>query len=103
MTLQQIADVLNLFPEVRWDRCLHPGGEDDAEFVAYGWIDRDDGRSDFLLIRTRGEGVGFTTSSAALSRDFGRRLHGTVEHHVDCERVEDVFGLLVANKVELSR
>lgn len=87
-----ISDKMNEFPEVAWDRSA---GE--AIYgVAYGWIDRDDGRSDFMVLHwwqpTKGAPLefGMTTSSAQLSEEFTRRIDPGLEHAA-CERVEDEF------------
>src|SRR6185503_3283290 len=61
---QWLADQMNLFPEVAWDRCT---GDDNAG-TAYGWIARDDGNKDFLLLMWIPDTIGFCTSSARYSR-----------------------------------
>lgn len=84
----KIEALLNLFPEVRWDRY---SGQINR-MAAFGWIDRKDGhgRSDFLsLIIVNGEWLSYTTSSAEYSKEFGRRLG--LEHHNDCRRIEHDF------------
>jgi hypothetical protein len=95
MTLNEIADKLNLFPEVEWDRMA--GAEDWRWGGAFGWIARDDGRSDFLVVQwqTLDDGEVYwwnTTSSARYSHDFAERLRGEDHGHQDCQRVEDVLG-----------
>jgi hypothetical protein len=98
MGLDFVSEIMNrVFPEVRWDRCVL----DELAGCAYGWIDRPDARSDFVLLRWDMRGVGFTTSSAAMSREFSVRMNGHAEGHSDCERVEDVFGASVKNKIVL--
>jgi hypothetical protein len=93
------AAVLNKLPEVRWDRCVRRM----ERVTAFGWIDREDGRSDFVVVYIDHHGAaGFATSSAKYSREFSERLFGTSEGHRDCERIEDVFGDLVPNKVALA-
>lgn len=95
------AGLMNKLPFVRWDRCtLNSAG---SGGVAFGWIDReDDGKADFVVLLFLGEQFGFTTSSAKYSREISKALLGTDDGHRDCERVEDVFGDMVANKVCLS-
>jgi hypothetical protein len=110
--LTAIAERMNRLDEVgvTWDRCvLH-----DATGVAYGWIDRGDGRSDFVVLQfqwgeTKGLAgetlewlaVGDVTSSAAYSERIAELTIGSADNnHKDCERVEDVFGALVNNKVK---
>lgn len=87
--LESVAEVLNLFPEVAWDRTAASG----RDRVAFGWIEREDGRADFLLLTfTRDGRVGMTTSSAEHSLEFHRRLYSTDKGHGACQRVEHVFG-----------
>jgi hypothetical protein len=107
-----IAERMNRLQEVAWDRCvLHA-----ESGVAYGWIARTDGHFDFVLLdfswgettglageRVHWLAVGFTTSSAFYSREIDRRLRGTDAGHVDCSRVEDVFGALVERRCEFGR
>jgi hypothetical protein len=94
----EMASVMNLCPEVAWDRCTRR----ETLWSAFGWIAREDGRHDYLVIFVDGEGiVGSSTSSAELSRVFSERFFGHGRNHTDCERVEDVFGKLVHNKIEL--
>lgn len=92
----EMAETMRLFPEVVWDRFVG----DDEDAAAYGWIERDDDRSDFLLLRflDGGTRVGFTTSSARYSEEFMERLTGTSEGHIDCERVEEWFAGLLADE-----
>lgn len=110
--VQQIAVVLNKFPEVKWDRLTRSNSDyrSGAETVwiatCFGWIAREDGRSDFLVIELSRYGTDelwptFTTSSAELSEEFNRRLWGDEVGHNECERVEDVFGPMVTNRVKL--
>ena len=101
--LEQFATKMNLFPEVTWDRCtVRP-----RAFWTFGWIDRDDGHHDYMeFVAESDEGeegirCGCSTSSAHYSAEFSRRLHGEDAEHYDCERVEDIFGDLVARKIEL--
>jgi hypothetical protein len=108
IVIAEVAEILNRFPEVQWDRCTHYHW---AHYKVFGWLAREDGRSDFVLLEwTAGETnepaqTNLTTSSAEYSQEFGRRLHG--EHpgrvHLPCERVEDVFGALVPNAIHLEK
>lgn len=95
MTLEQIAEKLNLFPEVEWDRMA--GADDWTWGGAFGWIKRDDGLHDFLVVNWNDDGDGGTywwntTSSSRYSRDFAERLRGEDHGHRDCQRVEHVLG-----------
>lgn len=105
-----MAERMNRLPYVRWDRCSFG----DREGSVFGWIDREDGRADFVALDFQwgdtqdlyGESVawfavGTNTSSARYSREIGQAIVGSTETHRDCERVEDVFGSLVHSCVEL--
>jgi hypothetical protein len=109
-----LSEILNRFPEVEWDRWggwyEYPAGEDEATVYTaspFGWIERDDGRFDFLVITvywTPPLGIYHTsqqTSSARYSEEFAERL-GNADSHIKCRRIEDDFGLLVDRKVTLA-
>lgn len=94
---EQVIEQLDAFSFVAWDRFVDQG----SVLTVYGWIARDDERSDFVVLvfedgRVR-DGV---TSSAARSPEIAALL-GMMGEHVDCERVEDRFGA-VANPVRLA-
>lgn len=81
---------LNLYPEVQWDRW---NGElaDELGVAVFGWIAREDGKSDFLFLRIDKDGIWMiTTSSAKHSDDFVRRA-GFEGGHLPCKRVEASF------------
>jgi hypothetical protein len=95
---------MNALPYVRWD-CLVQSS--DTDVVVYGWIQRADGRRDFVVMSLTapvGDKAGmvvFTTSSAKHSHDIGVRL-GLTEAgapHLECERVDEVFGGLVKESI----
>lgn len=71
---------------VNWDRFAG----NTERLSVFGWIDRPDGRSDFVLLRVTAEGIAFTTSSAELSPEISRRLNGgePSSSHNACQRVE---------------
>lgn len=105
----ELAEILNLFPEVRWDRIA--GNED--RFTIFGWVDRpEDLRADFAALTVNVEGRGLfsyymTTSSARHSEEFALRLathneHPRTDAHNPCQRVSDVFGDQVHRSVALS-
>lgn len=107
--LSTIAERLNLAPYVRWDRFVFYG----ERLLVYGWIDREDGRSDFALgdftLSPSGTiSASSLTSSVERSREFTNAMWGFLpdqrvvdEHgrelHVECLRVEDEFERLVDN------
>jgi hypothetical protein len=83
-----IEQTLNKLPEVTWDRWA---GDMDACMI-YGWIPRDDGRSDFVVLRFKGgECFNFVTSSHRFSAEFARRLLFQITDHNPCKRVEDFW------------
>ena len=99
-----IAEVLNRFPFVAWDRMIDAPVEPDHRSVSvYGWIDRPDAHHDFLILTfcSWDDGVPYSTSSAARSEEINRILSGPDAPHFDCERVEDVLGAQVHRKVVL--
>jgi hypothetical protein len=65
---------------VEWDRVTDEG---DAVKV-YGWIQRRDGKRDFVLVRFDDETVEFTTSSAKHSAEIARLLCFEKGEHVHC-------------------
>lgn len=111
--LAAIAERMNRLDPIgiRWDRCIPR----DDQLVTYGWVDRDDGRADFVVLTfhwgtTSGLNdesldwlaVGYTSSSAENTGKIGPLLYGTEDDdHKDCERVEHVFGALVNQKITL--
>ncbi len=95
-TKGDIADILNALPFVLWDRCTVAGDET----TIYGWIDRRDGRKDFVLVQFTGPLVGFTTSSARWSRTIHEVIYGPrAGDHNDCRRVVDEFAGAVDHAV----
>jgi hypothetical protein len=92
--ISAIASKLLLAPEVRWDRFVYWG----REMAFYGWIDRDDGRSDFFIaefsLYPGGRvSVGTLTSSPDIGEDVDRRMRDD-DNTVPCQRIEDHFGTL---------
>jgi len=104
---ETLAQSLNRMPFVRWDRFAEDGSaEGPGDVSIYGWIDRDDGRSDFVLLecelRDDGWAIGYTTSSALYSEKIGELLYDVEQAHYPCQRVDVEFGDLVDHKVVLS-
>lgn len=73
---------------VRWDR--YTVGRNGVSCV-FGWIDRADGRFDFVVLEPDPDGLGFTTSSAERSEEISTLLNGgePTGTHNPCRRVED--------------
>ena len=83
--IEKIEAILNIFPEVKWDRWIGTI----KHLYAYGWIARDDGRSDFMSIEIKdGKWENFFTSSAKHSEIFAKRVNSK---HSVCNRVENHF------------
>ncbi len=92
----EVIEAMNHLWQVNWDRCTQR--EDGG--TAFGWIAREDGRSDFIVLHWGRGGFGFTTSSAALGRVFAKELFGTDAGHNDCQTIQSVFGDFIRNKVK---
>lgn len=99
----QLAYWLNRLPFVKWDRIIPPGTGD--YITAYGWIDRSEGRSDFVLLEFLHPNLapGFTTSSARHSAAIAHILYGDTGEHNDCERIENVLAGLVPSAIRLNK
>lgn len=95
-TRTRMVDVMARFPEVVWDRFAGT----DANLVVYGWIERDDDRSDLIAILFYEEAtsLGWFTTSALHSADFAARLGYAPEEHSECERVEEHFAGLLSDE-----
>jgi hypothetical protein len=97
----EIAGYLNEFPEVTWDRWAGDGVEHASVF---GWVPREDGRQDFVLILLDGDGPWYiNTSSAKYSAEFADRLFGSNPNrggHGECKRVEHSFPGVKAVQLE---
>ncbi len=86
--LAKIADELRAYPEVQWDRFI----EYDGKLGIYGWLARSDGRADFLLLdfdAATGKLLEWITSAHPHPASVVERLEG--EESVECQRVEDIF------------
>lgn len=94
----KIESVLNLLPEVTWDRWI--GDLNDYLGIGvFGWIPRAHGKSDFCFLRIDKSGAWMVvTSSAKYSAEFSTRLGFDTKGrgHGDCKRVEDYFNVIKA-------
>lgn len=86
----KVAAALKLLPEVTWDRWA---GDLHEFSMFFGWIERDDGRSDFVVAKFEaGDCWSVTTSSAKHSEEFTRKLLGNRgDGHSTCKRIENDF------------
>lgn len=101
----EIAAVLNSLPMVQWDRFIEaPVESDHWMIVVYGWIARDDGQRDYVVLEfcSWTELPSFSTSSAKWSAQINEILYGPEAEHFDCQRVNIEFGDLVERKVVLA-
>lgn len=90
---RRIAAILNRCTIVRWDR-LTDGEQDGGHrnVTVYGWVDRTDGRSDFVVLEFGSwtDQPGFLTSSAEHERELYRQVfEEDGEPSQPCKRVED--------------
>lgn len=87
MNKDYIESILNIFPEVAWDRYI----DDESGYIFYGWIDREDSYKDFMVIEMdKDGGYYFITSSAKYSAEFLQRINPD-SIHSDCIRIESNF------------
>lgn len=103
-TREAIADVLNRCPMVVWDRYTEGQVEGYQLVTVYGWIARDDGRSDFVELQfpAWSDEPGLSTSSAKYDTELYRCVFQRDGSPAQpCIRVEDGFGDLVERKVVL--
>lgn len=79
---------------VQWDRYT----EAENDLNIYGWIKRGDSYKDFVLLTyqsindTNQYRLSAYTSSSKYSHKISELLFENTESHVDCKRVENVFG-----------
>lgn len=95
-----IAERLLAVDFVRWDRLVPL----ENVIRIYGWIDRGDDRSDFVVLDAYlypgpKISVAVLTSSSDRSEELCALLEEPSEEHVDCERVEEHFGTLAGLNV----
>lgn len=101
---EAMAGWLNRLDFVRWDRFVDaPAGPDHRMVSVYGWIGRPDGRSDFVQVdfASWAEQPGFSTSSAEYSALIVELFFGPGMPHIECQRVDEYFGGLVARTTSL--
>ena len=109
-----VTHYANRLPFVDWDRFpSHRQTEDNTtrtSVTMYGWIRRDDGRSDFVVLAwfyiDEQQTPWSVTSSADRSEEIGRCLYSDQdwwkpEDHVHCQRVEDTFDGMIDRIVRL--
>lgn len=97
----EMAKLMNRAEGVRWDRFTAWGNM----IRVYGWLDRDDGRADFVLVdfyAPEEEGGDLDHSWVSSSPAFLLKAAGEeYGDHVPCRRVETSFGALIDEKVEI--
>jgi hypothetical protein len=90
---EKIEAILNLFPEVTWDRWS--GNMERCN--VFGWIKRADENHDFVaVIIFQGLLITLLTSSARYSPEFAARLNCP---HSPCSRVETDFQSVNSKKL----
>lgn len=83
---EKIEETLKKINFANWDRFFtYPNG-----LSVFGWIDRDDGKKDFVLLEFMGELMSFATSSKKYTEKIAEILN---LQHSDCQRVEDCFDI----------
>lgn len=80
---------MNKLPLVKWDRTLRI----DEVLYVYGWIDRPDGRSDFVSLRFANLNYDLPPELVTSAAKYSLKLHQLLEYTpIDCKRVSDMFG-----------
>ena len=95
--IEQLKEPMADLPFVEWDRYVTGQWDADHDYVkAYGWIDRDDGYKDFVILTTWSDTnqINFTTSSS----EHTERIHELLfdespENHHGCQRIEDAVDI----------
>jgi len=90
MTVAKFLEHVASQVPVEWDRYV----EDEGSYSVYGWIQRSDGKRDFVLVNIKedlGTYVSFVTSSAKYSRTLTEVIYGETSEHIDCKKVEDLY------------
>ena len=83
-------------PFVEWDRLVVGNVITDSQAItAHGWIDRDDGHEDFvvMILWTADRTVFAHTSSPEYSAEISQRLFGDTDDHNDCRPIEDTLNV----------
>ena len=97
---QTVAEYANRLPEVLWDRFVSYEIDGQHAIDMYGWLPRDDGRADFVLLQwydlVEQPLPRAITSSADMSEEISRRMYHDQEwwepgEHVDCMRADRYF------------
>ena len=90
MSVLKVLELISEKIPVEWDRYVN----DERTYSVYGWIQRGDGKRDFLLVTIKedlGMYVSFVTSSAKYSRTITELIHGNTSEHIDCKKIEDLY------------
>lgn len=78
---------------VQWDR--YGIRQDQSAGFLYGWIKRDDGFLDFVLIQFQLIGTtlqfSYNTSSKKYSREIARRLSGSEDGYLECRSAQEII------------
>jgi len=78
---------------VKWDR--YAIRENEAGGFIFGWIKRDDGFFDFVVINFQMNAghllFGYNTSSKKYSREIIKRLGGSDENYLECRPAKEIL------------
>lgn len=85
--LMKLLKELEIQVGVDWHRYT-----EDGAYNVYGWIQRPDGRFDFLLIQYCHPGdIAYATSSVFFSERIHEIIYGTAEGHVSCRNIKELY------------
>lgn len=90
MLKNYLNNLASVFPIV-WDRFVGP---DNGQYCIYGWIERTDGKRDFVVIFAMNDNdnweIGMVTSSAKYSAKMSEYITNTKNNHLVCQKYEDL-------------
>lgn len=86
-----ITQLANKIP-IEWDRVTLSDGN---YYVVYGWINRPDGKRDFVSLEMEQKETGlhaiqFVTSSAKYSKEIMKAFFGTDDGHSPCIKIDQL-------------
>lgn len=92
-----IIDFINkiaLSIPIVWDRFTEEDNGECKEYDVYGWIERSDGKRDFVLLQLMVENDAmscrYVTSSAKYSKTLCELIYGDSNDHIGCKKIKEL-------------